>query len=197
MGLKKCFVHKVPVSPSVLRTLLVYASVLGWVLKVFPFIPSGVLLWAVLHGQHMYWWGIHVSSSNISYLKIATDWKWRLRWNWFLRSPFTIPRWLTAKEYACQCRRCKRWGLIPGSGRSPGVENGNPLQYTCLGNSMDREGILVYCSPWGRKESDMRVRARAHTHTHTLCCTTIWYLCQLLFLYEYWCWLYFLEEKWR
>ena len=29
-------------------------------------------------------------------------------------------------------------GLIPGSGRSPGVGNGNPLQYSCLENSMDR-----------------------------------------------------------
>ena len=29
-------------------------------------------------------------------------------------------------------------GLIPGWGRSPGEENGNPHQYSCLGNSMDR-----------------------------------------------------------
>ena len=29
-------------------------------------------------------------------------------------------------------------GLIPGLGRSPGEENGNPLQYSCLENSMDR-----------------------------------------------------------
>ena len=29
-------------------------------------------------------------------------------------------------------------GSIPGSGRSPGVGNGNPLQYSCLKNSMDR-----------------------------------------------------------
>ena len=29
-------------------------------------------------------------------------------------------------------------GSIPGSGRSPGVENGNPLQYSCLGNPMGR-----------------------------------------------------------
>ena len=29
-------------------------------------------------------------------------------------------------------------GLIPGSGRSPGEENGNPLQYSCLENSMDK-----------------------------------------------------------
>ena len=30
-------------------------------------------------------------------------------------------------------------GLIPGLGRSPGVGNGNPLQYSCLENPMDRE----------------------------------------------------------
>ena len=29
-------------------------------------------------------------------------------------------------------------GLIPGSGRSPEVGNGKPLQYSCLENSMDR-----------------------------------------------------------
>ena len=29
---------------------------------------------------------------------------------------------------------------ISGSGRSPGVGNGNPLQYSCLGNPMDRGG---------------------------------------------------------
>ena len=29
-------------------------------------------------------------------------------------------------------------GLIPGSGRSPGEENGNPLQYSCLENALDR-----------------------------------------------------------
>ena len=29
-------------------------------------------------------------------------------------------------------------GLIPGSGRSPGGGNGNPLQYSCLEDSMDR-----------------------------------------------------------
>ena len=29
-------------------------------------------------------------------------------------------------------------GLIPGSGRSPGGEHGNPLQYSCLSNPMNR-----------------------------------------------------------
>ena len=32
-------------------------------------------------------------------------------------------------------------GLTPGSGRSPGEGNGNPLQYSCLENSVDRGAL--------------------------------------------------------
>ena len=39
------------------------------------------------------------------------------------------------KEYACNAGDT---GLTPGSGRSPGEGNGNPLQYSCLENPMDR-----------------------------------------------------------
>ena len=37
-------------------------------------------------------------------------------------------------------------GSVPGSGRSPGKGNGNPLQDSCLGNSMDRRArwAIVY-----------------------------------------------------
>ena len=38
-------------------------------------------------------------------------------------------------------------GSIPGSGRSPGEGNGNPLQYSCLEKS-HRQRSLVDCSPW-------------------------------------------------
>ena len=38
-------------------------------------------------------------------------------------------------------------GLIPGSGRSPGEGNGNPLQYSCLKNPMDQRSLAGY-SPW-------------------------------------------------
>ena len=34
-------------------------------------------------------------------------------------------------------------GSIPGLGRSPGEGNGNPLQYSCLENSMDRGAWLA------------------------------------------------------
>ena len=44
-------------------------------------------------------------------------------------------------------------GLIPGLGRSPGEGNGNPLQYSCLGNPMDR-GAWWATVPGVTKESD-------------------------------------------
>ena len=43
--------------------------------------------------------------------------------------------------------------MVPGLGRSPGDENGNPLQYSCLDNSMERGGWWL--KSMGRKESDM------------------------------------------
>ena len=43
-------------------------------------------------------------------------------------------------------------GLIPGSGRHPGEGNGNPLQYSCLENPMDREAW--WATVHDRKESD-------------------------------------------
>ena len=50
---------------------------------------------------------------------------------------------------------------IPGSGRSPEVGNDNPLQYSCLENSMDR-GASRGDSPWSCKELDMTEHA-VHT----------------------------------
>ena len=52
-------------------------------------------------------------------------------------------------------------GLMPGSGRSPGVGNGNPLQSSCLENSMERGdwwAILHGATESGTAE---------HTYTHT------------------------------
>ena len=40
-------------------------------------------------------------------------------------------------------------GLIPGLERSPGEENGNPLQYACLENPMDREAWWAWAMVHG------------------------------------------------
>ena len=45
-------------------------------------------------------------------------------------------------------------GLVPGWGRSPGVGSGNPLQCSCLENSMDRGIWRATYSPWGHRKSN-------------------------------------------
>ena len=63
---------------------------------------------------------------------------------------------------------------IPGSRRSLGLGNGNPLQCSCLGNFMGR-GAWQAMVHGGHKESDMT--EHTHTHTHTL------YFCCFMFLF--------------
>ena len=63
----------------------------------------------------------------------------RLNWtelNWCLRRGF--PGGSVVKNPPGNAGDTEVVGSIPGSGRSPGVGNGNPLQYCCLENSMDR-----------------------------------------------------------
>ena len=49
-----------------------------------------------------------------------------------------FPGGASGKESACWCWRDKRCRFKPWSGRAPGKGNGNPLQYSCLENPMDR-----------------------------------------------------------
>ena len=58
------------------------------------------------------------------------------------------------KESTCQVGDTGDVGSIPGWGRSPGERNGNPLQYSCLGNPMD-------CSPWASSGKNTRVGCHA------------------------------------
>ena len=44
-------------------------------------------------------------------------------------------------------------GSVPGSGRSPGGKNGNPLQYSCLENPHGQRSLMGN-HPWGLKELD-------------------------------------------
>ena len=43
-------------------------------------------------------------------------------------------------------------GSIPGLGRFPGEGNGNPLQYSCLENPMDKRAWCRLHYPWGHNE---------------------------------------------
>ena len=54
-----------------------------------------------------------------------------------------FPDGSVGKESVCNARDVGDAGLILRSGRSPEIGNGNPLQYFCLGNHMNREAWRV------------------------------------------------------
>ena len=60
-------------------------------------------------------------------------------------------------------------GSIPGSGRSPGVGNDNPLQHPCLENSRERGALWATVPGAARSQTD-RATEPGHTarHTHIL-----------------------------
>ena len=53
-------------------------------------------------------------------------------------------------------------GSMPGSGKSPGARNGNPLQYSCLRNPTDRGAWWAIVQ--GVAKSRTRLSTQAHTH---------------------------------
>ena len=80
--------------------------------------------------------------------------------NWLMEGPFLtlsshlvagLSWWLAGKESIYHVGDV---GSIPGWGRSHGEENGNPFQYSCLGNPMDRE-VWQATVHGVAKESDM------------------------------------------
>ena len=58
--------------------------------------------------------------------------------------------------------------LIPGSGRSPGEENGNTLQYSCLGNPIDRGGWQATVHGVAKSRTQMKQLSTKHA-----CCLPV------------------------
>ena len=70
--------------------------------------------------------------------------------------------WLRGKESACNAGAVGDVSWVPGSGRYPGRGHGNPLQYSCLENTMDR-------GAWqATVHRVVKVGHLAHTHAHSL-----------------------------
>ena len=65
------------------------------------------------------------------------------------------------------------WDSIPGSGRSPGGGQGNPLQYSCLENPHGQRSLVGY-RPWGSKGSDMTETKHCTTRLGVLKSEMVW-----------------------
>ena len=81
-----------------------------------------------------------------------------------IKGPQQLPRRCSGKESPASTGDTRDSHSIPGSGRSPEVGKGNPLQYSCLKNSMD--GGAWWSMVNGVAELD--TPERAHTHTRLL-----------------------------
>ena len=66
-----------------------------------------------------------------------------VHYNSVLKRRRDFPGGLVVKKPPAHAGDAKVVGSIPGSGRSPGEGNGNPLQYSCLENSIDRGARLA------------------------------------------------------
>ena len=81
-----------------------------------------------------------------------------------------LPCWLRNKESACHTGdNVRDAGLIPESGRFPGGRHGNPLQYSCLENPMDREAWQATIHRVRKSQTQLK---RLRTHTCWLMATT-------------------------
>ena len=79
---------------------------------------------------------------------------------YYVKSIVYILSWLSGKESTC---KAEDMGSIPGSERSPGEENGNPLQYSCLGNLVNR-GVRKATVHWViRAENDLATKSPPHS----------------------------------
>ena len=84
-----------------------------------------------------------------------------------LKQALGLPRSSVDKESACNAGDL---GSIPGSERSPGERNGNPLQYSCLQNPMNRGAWQATVHRVARVRHDLATKQQ-HT-TESLCCTS-------------------------
>ena len=75
-----------------------------------------------------------------------------------------LPRWYSGKEPTCNAGDSRDTSLISGSGKSPWGGHGNPLQYSCLENSMDKRA-------WGGLQSQGLQRVKHNwAQCHVLFC---------------------------
>ena len=78
----------------------------------------------------------------------------------------SLPNGSMVKNLPANAGEARDVGSVPGSERSPGVGNYDPLQYSCLENPHGQRSLVGY-SLWSCKVGHDWASAHTHTHTHT------------------------------
>ena len=76
-----------------------------------------------------------------------------------------LPRWLSGKEFTCQCRRHRRQGFDPSVGKIPWRRKWQPTS-VFLPGEFHGQRSLVGCSPWGSSQTRL---------SHWMCMHLSWY----------------------
>ena len=79
-----------------------------------------------------------------------------------------LPWWLSSKESACNAEATGDAGSIPGSGRSSGEGDGNPLQGSCLENSMKRGAWWATAHGVAKSWTGLKLLSMQHTTAYLL-----------------------------
>ena len=79
-----------------------------------------------------------------------------------------LPRWPSGKHHPANRADSRDVGWISGSERSPGVGNGNPLQYFCLGNPLDRGALWATVHGVTNSQTQLSTWACTHEAGHLL-----------------------------
>ena len=91
--------------------------------------------WATVHGVAKSWTRLKQLTHTSDFLVTRSFY---LNFYWGLGVLFGASHWLVVKNLPVSAGDVRDSGLIPGLGRSSGGGHGNPVQYSCLENPMDR-----------------------------------------------------------
>ena len=121
---------------------------------------EGIISFVVVSAGIIWSWQYYVSTISVLYLTITTRSESKLAYHLY-----GVPRWHSGEEKNLPSQagdkrcRCNPWvGKIPWSG------HGNPLQYSCLKNSMNRGAYWV--TVHGVPKSQRWLNTHTHTHTY-------------------------------
>ena len=124
------------------------------------------LLWRVLFFNLFYW--------SIIDLQCWVSFYYTVKWFIYIYIDththshiyiYRLSRRRSGKESACQCRKHKKRRFSLWVRKIPGEGNGNPLQYSCLQNSMDRGARWATIHEVSKSWTWLSTQMHAHPHT--------------------------------